>query len=141
MCGKWQMRHAKLSKILYVITAIILAHLMFFTGCGKNPLLGAINKEQPTSELDAKPEPDTNTQAVSIKNFAFSPQSLTVSKGTTVTWTNNDSVGHTATSTSGVFDSGLLSLGKSFSYTFSNTGTYSYKCTPHPYMTGSIIVQ
>lgn len=134
----------KILLLTQIISIVLFVHTIFVAGCGKNPLLEAINKEQTTSEPDAKQEPDTNTntQSVSIKNFAFSPQSLTVSKGATVTWTNNDSVNHTVTSTTGVFDSGLINTGKSFSYTFSNAGTYSYKCTIHPSMApGSIIVQ
>ncbi|MEW5995618.1 MAG: cupredoxin family copper-binding protein [Candidatus Zixiibacteriota bacterium] len=81
--------------------------------------------------------------SVNIQNYAFSPSSITVSVGTTVTWTNMDAVIHTATSTGGPtsFDSGNLLQGQSWSYTFSQAGTYTYKCTPHPYMTGTVVVQ
>ncbi len=81
------------------------------------------------------------THAVTISDFAFSPATLTVTAGDTVTWTNQDQIGHTATSTTGAFDSGDLAQGDSFSFTFTTPGTYDYLCTPHPSMTGRIVVQ
>ena len=78
---------------------------------------------------------------VAIANFAFNPASLTVKVGTTVKWTNSDSVAHTVTSDTGLFDSGDLSQGQSFSYTFTTAGTYPYHCTPHhAKMAGTVIV-
>lgn len=87
-------------------------------------------------------ESTSSTSSVEIANFAFSPANITVKQGTTVTWTNNDSTVHTATSTDGPagFDSGNLSRGESFSFTFEAAGTYNYICTPHPSMTGTITV-
>ena len=81
-------------------------------------------------------------QAVAIEDFLFSPQDLTIEVGDTVTWTNLDSVSHTATSTSGPasFDSGFLATGDTFSFTFDTAGTYEYFCEPHPNMIGSITV-
>jgi plastocyanin len=81
------------------------------------------------------------THAVTIANFAFSPPMLTVTSGDTVTWTNEDSAAHTATSATGAFDSGDLAQGESFSFTFTTPGTYAYICSPHPDMTGQIVVQ
>jgi plastocyanin len=72
-----------------------------------------------------------DTLEITIVNFSFSPNEVTIKKGTTVTWTNQDSVIHTATSDTGIFDSGNLSQGQSFSYTFSTAGTFPYVCTPH----------
>ena len=81
------------------------------------------------------------THAVAIADFAFAPATLTITAGDTVTWTNEDQIEHTATSTTGAFDSGLLGQGASFSFTFATPGTYDYLCTPHPSMTGQIVVQ
>jgi amicyanin len=78
---------------------------------------------------------------VEIEGFAFAPQTLTIRAGDTVTWTNLDDVEHTATSTSGAFDSGLLAQGESYTVTFTEPGTYDYLCTPHPMMTGRIVVE
>jgi plastocyanin len=78
--------------------------------------------------------------AVEIVDFAFSPATLTITAGDTVTWTNGDPVVHTATSTTGAWDSGDLEMGESYSLTFAEPGTFDYLCTPHPSMTGRIVV-
>ena len=78
--------------------------------------------------------------AIEIADFAFAPATLTIAVGETVTWTNADPVVHTATATSGAFDSGDLDTGGSYSVTFTEPGTYDYLCTPHPEMTGRIVV-
>jgi len=85
------------------------------------------------------PPPVINT--VSIVNMAFSAASLTVPVGTTVTWTNNDNMMHTVTSDATGFDSGNLAMGSNFSKVFSVAGTYTYHCTIHPSMKGTIIVK
>lgn len=86
------------------------------------------------------PSPNAVTSPnVSIQNFAFNPGTLTVKKGTTVTWTNNDVVPHEPKSNT--FDSGPLANGQSFSFTFNQTGTFDYSCAIHPSMTGKIIVE
>lgn len=79
------------------------------------------------------------TSSVSIKNFAFSPATITVQPGTTVTWTNQDSATHTVNSTS--FNSGNLSTGQTFTHAFTAAGTYNYTCGIHPSMQGTVIVQ
>ncbi len=90
----------------------------------------------------AAPATAAGTSAsVSIKNFSFDPAALTISKGTAVTWTNNDSVAHTATADGGAFDSGNLDQGKSFSFTFNQSGTFAYHCAIHPYMKAQITVK
>lgn len=78
--------------------------------------------------------------AVEIIDFAFSPATLTITAGDTVTWTNGDPVVHTATSTTGAWDSGDLAQGESYTFSFTEPGTYDYLCTPHPSMTGRIVV-
>jgi len=90
---------------------------------------------------------------VSIADFAFSPQTLTVPAGATVTWTNNDGAPHTVTATdgpstsaqtTGAFDSGNFGQGQTFSFTFDKAGTYYYDCTLHAAqasMHGTVVVQ
>ena len=80
------------------------------------------------------------THAVDIADFAFAPAELTITVGDTVTWTNRDDMVHTATSVNGAFDSGDLDVGESYTLTFTAPGTYDYLCTPHPTMTGRIVV-
>jgi plastocyanin len=76
--------------------------------------------------------------SVTIKDYSFSPSSVTVNVGDTVTWTNAGPTAHTATGSG--FDTGLLDKGESGSHTFNEAGTFSYICTPHPYMKASVTV-
>ena len=78
---------------------------------------------------------------VAIQGFQFRPQTLNVTVGTTVTWTNQDQQPHTATSrTEGRFDTGTLQQGQSGSATFNEAGTFEYFCRIHPNMTGTVVV-
>jgi plastocyanin len=80
------------------------------------------------------------TNEVFIQGMAFTPASITITAGTTITWTNKDAIGHTVTSNTNLFNSGTLSTGGTFSFTFAKAGTYSYYCSIHPSMVGSVIV-
>lgn len=80
---------------------------------------------------------------VQIRDFAFGPEKITIKKGTTITWTNHDDAHHDVFPTSGASDftaSKLLAKGESHSFTFNQVGTYTYKCSPHPYMKASVEV-
>ena len=83
------------------------------------------------------------TKEVQIDNNSFTPGTLTVPVGTTVTWTNHDETPHTVVSADNPrsFKSSGLDTDDKFSVTFSKPGTYSYLCTVHPYMTGKIVVK
>jgi plastocyanin len=81
------------------------------------------------------------TRGVDIRDFAFSPRTIEIRVGDTVRWTNRDSVAHTATGRNGSFDTGLLAEGESGSVRFTAAGTYRYLCTPHPDMTGTVVVR
>ena len=76
-------------------------------------------------------------------DMEFDPEEITIYVGDTITWTNNDGMSHTATSTSGPtsFDSGNIASGGNWSFTFTQDGTYNYKCDYHSSMTGKIIVK
>ena len=80
---------------------------------------------------------------VKIDNFSFGPAGLTVSVGSTVTWTNRDDIPHTVVSSDDpkVFKSKVLDTDEKFSFKFDKAGTYSYFCSVHPKMTGKVIVQ
>ena len=83
----------------------------------------------------------TRANAITIKNFSFSPSSVTVSPGATVTVTNKDSVAHTVTSSSGGFDTGDIPAGGSKTFTAPmKAGKYPYICSIHQYMTGTLTV-
>jgi plastocyanin len=78
--------------------------------------------------------------AASIKDFAFDPATIEIAAGTTVTWTNNDTVAHTVSQSGGGFESGKLDPGMTFSFTFDTPGTYEYFCQFHPNMKATIVV-
>jgi plastocyanin len=81
-----------------------------------------------------------DTAAVTIAGFAFSPPSMTITAGTTVTWTNQDSATHTATADDGSWDTGDIAQGASASITFNTPGTFTYHCAIHPNMVATITV-
>ena len=76
--------------------------------------------------------------AVRVIDFAFNPSSLTVRVGTRVTFTNRGAATHTVTADGGLFNSGDLPSGKSYSFTFMSAGSFAYHCQIHPSMTGTI---
>lgn len=75
---------------------------------------------------------------VRIVDFSFQPTTLTVTPGTVVTWTNEDSAPHTATGDD--FDTGMLIGGDADSLTFETPGSFAYICTYHPSMKGTVVV-
>jgi plastocyanin len=80
-------------------------------------------------------------QTVSIRNFAFVPQIITVTAGTTVRWTNADEDPHTVTANDKSFHSPALDSEGTFSFTFTKPGDYAYFCALHPHMIGKVIVK
>lgn len=85
--------------------------------------------------------PASSPVSVDIRAFTFAPATLTVSAGTTVTWTNHDEEPHTVTSTNGAFRSTGLANEETFSETFADPGTYQYFCALHPHMKATVIVK
>jgi LPXTG-motif cell wall-anchored protein len=79
--------------------------------------------------------------SVTIADFQFTPAQITINQGDTVTWTNDGPTAHSATAPDGSFDTGIFPAGQSRSHTFNDAGTFSYICTPHPNMQGTIVVQ
>ena len=119
------------NKIWYQYIFLLLISAIAIISCGKSSGYGSNNT--------TTPPPVANT--VSIINMSFSPATLTVSVGTTVTWTNNDNMTHTVTSDATGFDSGDITMGSKYSRVFSVAGTYTYHCTIHPTMKGTIVVK
>jgi len=97
--------------------ACLLAAVVFF--------FGAARAEDATAKID---------------NFTFAPARLTVKAGATVTWRNEDDIPHTVTSTTQLFKSKALDTEDSFSFTFTEPGTYQYFCSLHPRMTATVVV-
>ena len=120
----------KLPKISMLLAILIVSLIV---GCSKD----SSNPYAPSTPAPAAVPPNT----VLMSGMAFSPGTLTIPKNTTVTWRNNDGVTHTSTSDSGVWDTGNIPAGGSKTTTFANAGTFTYHCTYHSMMTGTIIVQ
>jgi plastocyanin len=78
---------------------------------------------------------------VNIDNFSFSPPTITVKAGTTVTWTNRDDIPHTVVADDKSFKSKVLDTGEKFTFTPTKPGTYGYFCSIHPKMTAKLVVE
>jgi plastocyanin len=96
----------------------------------------------PTPKPSPTPAPTTmNVTIVDNGGFAFSPQMLNITIGTTIIWKNHTTAPHTVTSDNGVFDSGTIAPGGTFSFKFMQAGTFAYHCNIHPFMTATIVVK
>ena len=121
-------------RLLWTISLGALA--LIGTGCGGN------------SSSPATPTPTPSGTQVSIVSgsstlttTAYNPNPVTIQRGGSVTWVNNDNIAHTSTSNSNVWNSATIAPGASFSMTFANAGTFPYHCTIHPGMVGTVTVQ
>jgi plastocyanin len=92
------------------------------------------------TSLAAAPPARAATHAVQVNDGFFAPANLTIAVGDTVTWTNADDSPHTVTASDAAFDSGTFDAGATFSHTFTTPGTYSYVCSFHEEMVGTITV-
>lgn len=132
---------------LLVIPLALLAVAFFLGGCSyqsATPSGGSTPKNPSSSSTPATtPSPTTNQTAgaVTIQNFAFSPASLTIKKGESVTWTNQDSAPHQIVSDSGTFQGNTISQGQTYFFTFDTAGQFPYHCSIHPSMKGTIVVE
>ena len=107
-----------------LLSGILGATAALFAAAPSMPLEGAVN-----------------SAAIQIDNFHYSPPTLVVAPGTTVTWTNDDDSPHSVREKDGKFKSAALDTDDKFSQTFTAPGEYEYFCSIHPYMTGKIVVK
>lgn len=122
--------------LLWTACAILLVLTCAVSGC--------MSTQSPQISPQATPTAVAGLNSVMIQNFAFSPATLTIKTGTTVTWMNKDGAPHQIASDPGsavAFTSESLANGASYQFTFNQPGTYSYYCTIHPSMKATIIVQ
>jgi plastocyanin len=112
-------------KFIY-ITLFILAAAIVIYSCSKSN--------------NSKPPNTFSGASVSIQNFAFMPDTIRITAGSTVKWTNMDGMPHTATSLTSVFNSGSISPGSAFQFTFATAGTFTYHCTIHDAMKAGVVI-
>lgn len=114
---------------LFVILS--LAMLVFISGC-----------VQDSASKDTSQPSAAEGNVVKINNFQFNPSTLTIKKGESVTWTNEDSVSHAIKGDSlSSLSSDSFSKGQSYTFTFNEAGTFQYHCSIHSTMKGTIIVE
>jgi len=129
----------KKNQIIGVAAGLVLvvAAVVIFANSGKS------SSNTSTKNNSASSSSAVATNTVAIKNYMFGPMTIKIKIGTTVTWTNMDSVNHTVSADTPSADAPTsmdIAQGKSYSYTFKKVGTYTYHCFPHPYMHGSVVV-
>jgi plastocyanin len=124
--------------VLILVVLVVVGFLLINNKKAETPGV----KETSADSVDTNnDEPDP--VSVSIKDAAFTPASITVKVGTTVTWTNNDDMSHTVTADNLVGDAPStpeLVKGDTYSFTFKEVGTYKYHCKIHSSMTGTVVV-
>ena len=118
------------------LTGVIFLSLILSGSNGCTKTSTYMTGTTPTPSATAGP----GTNAVFIQGMLFSPATISVSAGTTITWTNKDAVTHTVTSNSGAFNSGNIAPNGTWAFTFAVPGTYNYACTIHSSMTGTVVV-
>lgn len=96
---------------------------------------------RPVGEAAPQVPAGSDTVTAAIQDFTFRPTRIEVDAGTTVVWTNAGQVVHSVTAEDGGFDTGSLEPGERRGLTFTKSGTYAFHCTPHPFMTGVIVVR
>ncbi len=116
------------------IVGLLVALALVLVACGSSA------SSAPSAAAPAAPAGSSAGGAVAIIDFAFQPASVSVPKGTTVTWTNTGATAHTVTADDASFDSGNVDVGKTFSTTANTAGTIAYHCTIHPQMKATIVV-
>ncbi|SRR6266851_793047 len=136
------MRHRTLGLTVGLFLVGILA--LASTGVG----IALMQRASEPGSVALQVSPVSGVTHVFMRNNAYQPTTIQVVVGTAVAWTNEDSVVHgvvlphvvTAQSDANLGESGSLSQGQSFSYTFTSVGTFEYHCDQHPYMMGMVIV-
>lgn len=151
-----------LRRLIMLPAVVLLAGLLVLAGCGGSttantppaptattapaPTATSAPATTPTAAASPTSSGSGATAKASIEGtstFGFSPTTMSIKAGTTVTWTNNTQAPHTVSSDSGdpmSFNGSLDSNGSTFSFTFTQPGTYHYHCSVHPYMTATITV-
>lgn len=120
-----------------IVALTVGSAVLALAACGSDSAAEPATKPAATAPKPAA----AGTDRVVIRDFAFSPATATVKAGTKLTFANEDNASHTATSTTGLFDTDGIDKGKRATITLRKPGTYAYYCAFHPYMKGRIVVR
>lgn len=131
-----------------IAAVVIIIAIVYFARSGykspspaSTPSTPAAAPSASQSSGSASGEVKAGATTVTVKNFAFSPATLQIKKGDTVTWTNEDSAPHQIASDTNAFQGTSMSQGQTYSFTFNTAGNFPYHCAIHPSMKGMITVQ
>jgi plastocyanin len=122
-----------------VLIAAVLAAAA--AACGSSSSSPSTSSTTTTTTTGPSAAVSIPSNARTLTTTAFGANPLAVAVGTTVTWTNNDTIAHDSVADGGMWNSGILSPGQSFGFKFATAGTFTYKCTIHPNMVGTVTVQ
>ena len=117
---------------LFALFSLAVA-LLIIGGCSSN--------DGGTGPYGSTSPPPATPNTINLSGSAFNPATITVARGTTVTWKNNDGMTHTSTSDTGVWDTGDIVSGGTKTTTFNTAGTFPFHCIYHAGMKGTVVVQ
>jgi plastocyanin len=138
------MRRSGLVLGIIIVILIAVAAFAMNRNNSSTPQPATNNSQSSSNNNSSSQTSHTASATVDINNMAFTPSQITISKGGTVTWTNNDSMTHTVVddlNNAGGPNSGDIAPGSNYSFTFTKTGSFQYHCSIHPSMRGTIVVQ
>jgi plastocyanin len=121
----------------FVILALVAAMIVLSAACSGTT--NTTTAPAATTTAGSGTTTAATGDAISIENFAFAPETITIPVGSTVTWTNKDSASHQIKGDT--FNSPLLATGQTYQFKFDTAGTYNYICSVHPSMKGVVIVK
>ena len=127
---------------LFLCLCLALSAGLVLTACGDSSSSSSSSSKKKSKKKKSS-SATTAAGAVTMQNISFQPATTQVKVGDTVTWTNDESVGHDVTADDGSFKSGPsggMQQGDTFQHKFDKAGNFAYKCTVHPNMTGTVNV-
>jgi len=133
-------RYTRPARLLAGLVAVPAA-LGVITACGSGSSSGGGATPSATPGTSTGSAAAGGGSSVDVKNFMFTPMTLTVPAGTTVTWKFDDSTQHTVAANDNSFTSSAFANGQTFTHTFPSAATVAYHCSIHPFMTGTINVK
>ena len=143
--------NTKITVYILIVVVVVVGAVFFFSSSQQSPTAANQEHAQPAQTTTTTTTTSSTTTTfipavtpaktvgVSVANFSFNPATITINKGDTVIWTNQDPVSHQIAGAG--LNGPVMSKGQSYSFAFNTTGTFAYHCAIHPSMTGTVVVQ